>query len=164
MTERLAFRPIGIPNEVTLAARHRRDSFVVSFGHDEPFDDVVYAGWLGRLAARMPEGVVFATLGGSVVGQIEAQVRPDGTGYVNLFYLVEPYRGRGLGRQLHDYVLRVFEERNVERVELAVSPTNARAIRFYEKMGYRSLGLRSGATPPVDEMRLALGEHEVARA
>lgn len=153
---RLSFRPILFPEEVACAARHRRDSFVVSFGHADMFDESKYVRYLTRLSERLPGGIAFALLESEIVGQIEAQVRPDGTGYVNLFYLVPKWRGRGLGNQLNDYVVSLLHEQGVTQIELAVSPTNTPALRYYERHGYRRLGLRTNAEPPVLEMRLDL--------
>lgn len=153
---RLSFRPILLPEEFACAARHRRDSFVVSFGHADLFDESGYVRYLTRLSERLPGGIAFALLESEIVGQVEAQVRPDGTGYVNLFYLVPKWRGRGFGSQLHEYAVSLLRERGVTQIELAVSPTNMIALRFYEKHGYRRLGLRTNAEPPVFEMRLDL--------
>ena len=50
-----------------------------------------------------------------------------------------------------------FRPIDLEReLGLAVSPTNLVALRFYERHGYRRLGLRPGAVPPVYEMQLEL--------
>ena len=83
-------------------------------------------------------------------------MRPDGTGYSNLYYLLPAWRGMGLGRQLHDYAVGLLGARGVARIELAVLPTNVVALRFYERHGYRRLGLRPSAEPPVFEMQFDL--------
>ncbi|HEY0839006.1 MAG TPA: GNAT family N-acetyltransferase [Vulgatibacter sp.] len=153
---RLRFRPIDVEQDLGLAAGHRRDSFFVSFGHEKSFDEDKYVLHLAQLLERIPGSAVFALLDGEVVGQIEAHVRPGGIGYVNLFYLVPKYRGRNLGRQLHEYALDLLRAQRVQWIDLAVSPTNTPALRFYEKLGYRRLGLRPNAEPPVFEMRFDL--------
>ena len=152
----LTFRPIRLPEDLPLASMQRRDSFVVSFGHDGPFDEAVYARYLAFHTERLPDGFAFALHDGEIVGQVEAQIRADGTAYVNLFYLLPAWRGRGLGQQLHDYAVALLQGQGATQIDLAVSPTNAPAIRFYEKHGYRRLGLRPDAEPPVLEMRLDL--------
>ncbi|HSJ56839.1 MAG TPA: GNAT family protein, partial [Anaerolineae bacterium] len=51
------------------------------------------------------------------------------------------YRGRGYGSDALRLVLRyAFRELNLERVGLNVNGNNARAIRAYEKVGFRHEG------------------------
>jgi len=154
----LVFRAIDVASEhdLAIASAQRRDSFVASFGSDAAFDEVKYFRYLARLAERLPGAVSFSLFGEEIAGQVEAQVLPNGTGYVNLYYLAPEWRGRGLGGQLHRYVVALLRGQGVTTAELAVSPTNARALSFYEKHGYRRLGLRPDAEPPVFEMHLDL--------
>lgn len=154
----LTFRAIDLSSErdLVIASAQRRDSFVASFGSDGAFDEDKYLRYLARLVGRLPNAVSFALIGEEVAGQVEAQVLPDGTGYVNLYYLAPGLRGLGLGEQLHRYVVALLRGQGVTTAELAVSPTNARALSFYEKHGYRTLGLRPDGEPPVLEMRLEL--------
>jgi ribosomal protein S18 acetylase RimI-like enzyme len=53
--------------------------------------------------------------------------------------LVERVRGLGLGRQLIDRLLAELRAREVRGVHLAVDPTNANAIGFYEHLGFREV-------------------------
>lgn len=59
-------------------------------------------------------------------------------GYVNLFYLTERMRGSGVSGDLQDYAMSFMHQ------QLSVSPTNARALGFYRKHGWRDVGLRLG--------------------
>jgi RimJ/RimL family protein N-acetyltransferase len=50
--------------------------------------------------------------------------------------------GRGLGTAMvRAFVARLFEDPDVTRVQTDPSPRNARAIRCYEKAGFRALGV-----------------------
>ena len=50
--------------------------------------------------------------------------------------------GRGIGRQVSAYVVRYgFEFLNLNRIELTVLATNARAIALYEKLGFQREGV-----------------------
>ena len=51
----------------------------------------------------------------------------------------EPFRGQGIGSQMHRYVECYFRSWEVLRVELHVSMANGRAQRFYHRLGYRPL-------------------------
>ena len=68
--------------------------------------------------------------------------RPDGELFA--LYVLREYYGAGVGRALLDEAMRLLGERR--RVRLDVLADNARAIRFYEKQGFR----RSGKSRVVD--------------
>lgn len=110
-------------------------------GDDSPFPGrKKHLRWLAARVEEFPEGHVIAELEGRYVGQMELQV-PYGltTGYVNLYYVVPEYRGRGYGRQMHIYAERYFRSWEANRVELHVSKTNGAALGFYRRLGYREL-------------------------
>ena len=49
--------------------------------------------------------------------------------------------GRGLGTAMvRDFVARLFADRAITRVQTDPAPDNARAIRSYEKAGFRAVG------------------------
>ena len=50
------------------------------------------------------------------------------------------YRDRGLGRRLIDAVINSARDRGVSRVSLHVRADNTRAIRLYERLGFRHEG------------------------
>jgi ribosomal protein S18 acetylase RimI-like enzyme len=157
----LRFEPIDIVRHGDVCVLFRRDSFVCSFGEGRAFEDEPggvpgYLEWLkGRLAA-FPAGAVHAWRGDRIVGQIEAQIRPAPTGaYVNLFYLVPDERGTGAADKLHDFAVSLFKSHDAITARLSVSPTNARALRYYAKHGWRDLGVRPDH-PEVHLMELVI--------
>ena len=155
------FEPVDLVRDRDTCVRFRRDSYFCSFGEGEAFDPSSggVAGYLERLRERLatlPEGIVHVWRVDAIVGQIEAQIPPAlGTGYVNLFYLVPEVRGSGIGDQLHAYVVSLFSRRSVPSARLSVSPTNARALRYYAKHGWRDLGPRPDH-PTVHLMELVI--------
>ena len=96
-----------------------------------------HLAWLRSRVEEFPDGHVLAFERDDCVGQLELQV-PYGltTGYVNLYYVAPPYRGRGYGRRLHDYAERYFRSWEASRIELHVAPLNDRALGFYRHVGY----------------------------
>jgi ribosomal protein S18 acetylase RimI-like enzyme len=134
------FEPVDLDARFDLCVRFRRDSFVCSFGHDREFEESggapTYLDWLRARMASFRAGIVHAFRGNAVIGQIEMQVHGH-EARVNLFYLIPEWRGTGAGRDLHAYVLAILRRHAIETVDLMVSPTNARAIRYYEKHGWR---------------------------
>ena len=55
-------------------------------------------------------------------------------------YLLKTYYGTNLGPALMDFLLRVMKKENQSGVWLYVWKENNRAIRFYEKKGFRTIG------------------------
>jgi ribosomal protein S18 acetylase RimI-like enzyme len=128
----------------------RRDSYTCSFSNgSERFDAEngatgnKYLDWLEQWISQFPQGFVHAWVGDQIVGQLEFRIRPEGIGYVNLFYLTPATRGAGFGDQLHDYVTSTFKAAMIPLVRLSVAPTNPRAMAYYKKHGWRDTGPRT---------------------
>ena len=145
------FQPINLPVHSALCIKFRLDSYKCSFvDGQEQFessngkDGKDYIEWLQQRILELPLGCVHVWEGTEIIGQIESRLRNDGSGYVNLFYLTPEHRGFGKGRQLHDYTLNMFADMGVRVVRLTVSTQNSRALGFYQKLGWRNLGLRPG--------------------
>jgi ribosomal protein S18 acetylase RimI-like enzyme len=135
----LTYRTIDLDTDAAVVVTHQRDACVATFGDDRRHQgDRRYLAWLKRKLEEFPDGFVIAMQGDRIVGQLELEA-PYGSpvGYVNLFYLRSEFRGRGLGRALQEYAERYFRAWEAARIELHVSPTNARALGFYRRMGYR---------------------------
>jgi RimJ/RimL family protein N-acetyltransferase len=49
-------------------------------------------------------------------------------------------RGTGVSHRLDDYVRHFYAELGLKQARLNVSPSNERAIRYYEKHGWQNLG------------------------
>ena len=97
-----------------------------------------HLSWLRSRVEEFPDGHVLAFERDEYVGQLELQV-PYGltTGYVNLYYVSEAFRGQGYGKRLHEYAERYFRSWEADRIELHVSPLNEKALGFYRHLGYR---------------------------
>ncbi len=152
MDERaVRFASIELERDGDVCVRFRRDSFVVSFGSDEGFvresgaNGELYLAWLRERIRELPDGCVHVWEGDSIVGQLELRVREESRmGYVMLFYLVPEVRGTTLGDQLHAYARSLLQRHGIRTAQLSVSPTNTRAVRYYEKHGWKDLGPRPG--------------------
>ena len=96
-----------------------------------------------------------AVAGGQVVGQVQASIReaaaiatlrPRRYGYVEEIVVRAGYRGQGIGRQLMAKVEAWFMAHGVTSIELGVYEFNAKAIEFYERLGYKTLHRRMHRT------------------
>ena len=69
----------------------RRDSFKVSFGTDQDFDEEEYVRWVQDQSALFPDGFILLMEKGVPIGQLELTVKDyedSKIGYVNLYYLI----------------------------------------------------------------------------
>ena len=94
-----------------------------------------------RMAFSWTEGLIVAKDGERVVGFVGYGDRgpedPD-TGEIFALYVLSEYHGTGVGKRLMDAGLKQLE--HYPRKCLWVLKDNARAIRFYEKCGFRPDG------------------------
>jgi RimJ/RimL family protein N-acetyltransferase len=148
-------RPMDLSRHAADCIAFRRDAYLASFGSPEGIDEEMGADnslYLESLRARMadvPEGNAHLWHGERIVGQTEMRLVKDepGVGYVNLFYLLPEFRGRGLGRMLHEHAVTVFSRLGRRTLRLSVSTQNAAAIAFYRKLGWVTVGTRPNREP-----------------
>ena len=98
------------------------------------------AGWKDALCqarlGRKPAGIVqLAPEKGA-----EEQV-----GHISFLYLLPEYRGLGLGVQLLGQAVSVYRKLGRNRIRLHVSQQNRRAMAFYQKYGFRTVGTCPGS-------------------
>ncbi len=82
---------------------------------------------------------------GRIVGWCDVVPKPqpilEHSGVLGMGLLPE-YRGRGIGRQLLTATIDSARRRGLERIELSVFNSNARARRLYESVGFVAEGAR----------------------
>ena len=124
------FLPINLEQDWEICLKFRIDSYVVSFGSALNFEKdggaSHYKEWLSK----------------KIIGQIElGQMKSDlETGMVNLYYLAPEYRGQNLSYYLDQYAVNFLKSLGCKKARLNVSPTNSRAIAFYQKNDWKDLG------------------------
>jgi len=147
----LRFAPVDLSRHEEICRRFRADSFAVSFSDASRFHEEDglggdrYVEWLRGKQERDPASVVHVWQGDEIIGQMElGRLRGlEGVGYVNLYYLAPAHRGRGLAKHLDEYAASYLRGLGFTKAQLSVSPSNARAIAYYQKMGWRDLGPRA---------------------
>jgi ribosomal protein S18 acetylase RimI-like enzyme len=147
--------PMDLARHAADCIAFRRDAYLASFGSPEGIDDEMgadnarYLESLRVRIAQVPQGNAHLWHGERIVGQTEMRFVDDepGVGYVNLFYVVPEFRGRGLGRMLHEHAVSVFARLGRRTLRLSVSMHNAAAIAFYKKLGWVAVGTRPNREP-----------------
>ena len=136
------FREIDIAGDWDTLVVFHRDVFTISYGSDREFSETTYREILRVRLRDFPRGQMLVLDGDAAAGQIEIWARVyEGRriGYVSLFYLRPPWRGRGLGMELLNYAETFFAEMGLVEYHLRVSSANERAMRFYERAGFRRI-------------------------
>ena len=149
----LVFVPIDLERHADLCVKFREDSYTCSFGSAEKFHESDgkgaerYIDWLRQRMQEIPNSCVHVWKDNEIIGQIEMRrwrIDPS-VGYVNLYYLIPEYRGRGIGCLLDEHVGLFFKQLGCKKARLSVSPSNTAAMKFYLKRGWKDLGPREDA-------------------
>ena len=100
------------------------------------------AGLAARRRARIEKRALLVD--GALAGYVQFYEEPDPTNrYADVDIFPGPdHIGRGLGTEaMHAIVRELTERRGHHRLTLWTSPDNPRAIRCYEKAGFRRVGV-----------------------
>ena len=96
--------------------------------------------WLARLASAISfGGFTNTTLDGMVVFSKPSRPKLGHTGDLGAMYVREVARGSGLADRLMETLL-AHAAGEVEQIKLTVNAENTRAVRFYERHGFRTIG------------------------
>jgi ribosomal protein S18 acetylase RimI-like enzyme len=109
--------------------------------------DAIIAAWHSMEALerqRLAPGSSFlvAEVSGRVVATAFARPGADDHIVLSQLYVIPDAQGRGIGRQLLETCLAAFP--HATAVQLEVEPRNARAINFYERVGFRVVDTGDG--------------------
>ena len=115
-------------------------------------DKHIGASELSHLISRSM--VLVAEQNGKVLGWLRWNLFWDNTPFMNMLYVLEPYRGAGLGRALvqHWEVDRMTEG---YRTVMTSTASDEYAQHFYRKLGYETIG---GFTPFEEPYELILAK------
>ena len=61
---------------------------------------------------------------------------------INYFAVKSKFRNKGLGSQLMNYLIKVCENKNVNKLQLEVSNSNVIAENFYRRFDFFTVGIR----------------------
>ena len=91
---------------------------------------------------------------GQFAGWLRWNLFWDNTPFLNMLYLLEPYRGKGYGRELMKHWETNLRNLGFDRC-LTSTASDEYAQHFYRKLGYTALG---GFTPFGDPYELIFGK------
>lgn len=126
-------------------------------GERDPFMNLAWPRQEGReyfatLLARSDSLCLLAIYAGQVVGYLvgrtneESNLRPVKIAELESMYVCRSYRDRGVGARLIKKFLEWGEAWGAQRASVTAYATNERAIRFYERSGFKpkSLSMEKG--------------------
>ncbi len=64
------------------------------------------------------------------------EMNPDEVGKLDYLVIMKEYRGRGFGKRLMDWAIRMFAEHEIQQIEVKVVDGNE-TIHLYEKYGFK---------------------------
>ena len=138
--ERVLLRPGG-PEDAEKLIRIRKEPEIARRWGSEDIEDEVREGFVGT-----DEGFVIE-VDGEAVGAIQYGEEEDPMyrhASVDVF-LATSHHGRGLGTEAIRLLARhLFEDRGHHRLTIDPAADNAAAIRAYEKVGFRPVGILRG--------------------
>lgn len=122
--------------------------------------DIAYRAWESSILPLLTERLgmreaeqrrlaqaVSETLGRIIVAEVDGIVvawcsRAARRAYIPYLFVMPELQGHGLGSRLLRRMETMLELEGAERVHLETPADNVRAVRFYEKQGYRILAMR----------------------
>jgi len=96
------------------------------------------------LAKAWPGGFIVVTYFQRIIGFIMCGITPIRSVRILLLVVRNEYRSRGIGNALMDKIIEKTKARGLHRMTLEVRVGNAKAISFYQKMGFKSIDLAKG--------------------
>lgn len=91
--------------------------------------------------------IIVAEVDGLVVGWCS---RARGRAYIPFLFVIPEFQGHGVGTVLLRRMESMIELAGADRVHLETPADNVRAVRFYERQGYRILAMRPDGRPSSD--------------
>ncbi|MCX9025509.1 MAG: ribosomal protein S18-alanine N-acetyltransferase [Candidatus Methanoperedens sp.] len=89
-----------------------------------------------------PESFVVAEINGFVVGYVAGFMAKEGVGRVFSLAVHPSYQNRGVGGSLLNEIIWVLQRFGVTEIILEVRSGNIKAKRFYERHGFRQIGIK----------------------
>ncbi len=103
---------------------------------------------VGYYVRRDPEASVVAEIDGRVVGFMLGEVRSgefgleEPTGWIEVLGVDPAFRGRAIGRELADAMLRHFRERGAQEVRTLVAADMPQIGDFFASLGFQPAPIR----------------------
>lgn len=146
------FRPWDAQNEAQLYLDWRSEAWLSSHGTMERYDGAAFLRAAQAHSAYDPSAVQVVLSDGKPAGLIELDFEKgsgDGIGAIPFYYVDQAHRKRGLGVQLLGQAVSTFREKGRKKLRLRCAPENGTAYRFYQRCGFRKIGMADDSAVPL---------------
>ena len=117
------------------AASHGDSRFYFDLGFPRPSCDGLFAAWIEKSCRGYAQAVLVARQGSRPAGYVTCHLR-DTTGQIGLIAVDRRAQGQGLGRDLVNASLGLFQERGMTRAIVVTQGRNVASQRLYQRCGF----------------------------
>jgi ribosomal protein S18 acetylase RimI-like enzyme len=101
--------------------------------------------WESRLSSDLSETLCCIDEKDNLIGMITALYNPKKTqkhiAMIVSFYVIEKYRGQGLGKRLFmDIIKKIKQKKHIRKIKIQAAKINMAAIGMYQKFGFEIVG------------------------
>jgi ribosomal protein S18 acetylase RimI-like enzyme len=151
MFDRRLVKRAAPPVEVRPASAEDWQAFLVlaealyrEFDEDRPARRRLMKLFDGAVAGDSPFKLLFAVVGSELCGMVSVAIASTTQGagcfgYLDDVFVLERYRGQGIGTELMRQALSYARRSGCVRVELGTRRDNIRARRLYERLGFEEV-------------------------
>jgi len=105
----------------------------------ESFSEAYPRGLFLMFLENNPDTFLVAEYMGKVIGYVMGYLRPDLEGHIMSIAVNREYRGNGIGSALLTEVIERLIKRGARYIGLEVRVSNEKAIKLYERFGFRRI-------------------------
>lgn len=122
--------------EALARVSHRNTRFYEDGRFDRARCDDLYATWIRRALDAPDTSVIVPDVDGRAAGYLTVEKGPEAR--IGLVAVAPEHQGRGFGDALLAEAVRVAQAHGSERLSVVTQGRNSRAVRFYERGGFRT--------------------------
>lgn len=107
-----------------------------------PRAQALFECWIERSCEGWAQAVFVAEVDGVAAGYTTCHLNPNGAGSIGLVGLAPEAQGRGLGRSLVRAAVAYLQRQQAARITVVTQGRNVRALRLYQRCGFRVESVR----------------------